>query len=439
MRTILHIDMNSYFASVAQANNTDLQNKPIAVMGKGKGTVVIAASKEAKLFGIKTGTTRSEAIQRFPNIIFVEPDFASYVHTTSIILEIMHSFTPIVEPFSIDEEFLDITNTYEIEKGMHPIDFAKNIKEKLRQKLGDVITCSIGIADNKLMAKFASDLQKPDGLIYLAPDKYITVLDKYPITDICGIGRNLYARLENIGVKTTQDLRKIPFAVLKRDFGNVTGRFLYNASRGKDFHKVDPLKYYTNPKSVSHAETFIDKKSGLVLKSTIYKLCEKVSLKLRRKNLYTKNISLYIKDQNFSGSGFSEKLLYHTNNTLEIFNSIIKFVPENFVSKFICIYATNLSAYKSSDMFGETDKKDKLQRFIDKINYKHGHFTILPASINLDEVKSGQNIEIPFSGFEQDAKTGTEYNSDLQRFDQLDTLLRKDIKITKQRIRENET
>lgn len=419
--------MNCYFASVSQHYDSTLQNRPIAVMGKGKGTVVIAASKEAKKYGIKTGTNKIEALKLYPEIIFVEPNFAAYVHTTSIILNIFKLFTPLVEPFSIDEAFLDVTDTYEILNGKHPIELAQDIKTEMRKQLGNIITCSVGIADNKLMAKYASDLQKPDGLIYLTPDIYTEVLDQHPLSDICGIGFRINKRLEIMGIKTVQELRKTKFQLLENEFGHVTGRFLYLASRGKSYGEVDPTKYFVDPKSVSHGETFTENKSGQDLYSDIYKLCEKVSLRLRKKEMYCKSISVYIKNHKFEGDHIYIELPFHTNNTIEIFNAIVKRIPYNFVSRFICIAAINLSRYKEKDIFNENEKNTYLQYAIDKINEKFGHFTILPASIKPPEKTMENNVDIPFSGFDTDAKTGMD----------LTTLLRKDMDIIKHKILHN--
>ena len=306
-RVIMHIDMNSYFASVAQQYDKLLRNKPIAVMGKGKGTVVIAASKEAKRFGIKTGTNKDEAIKLYPDIVFVSPDFGKYVITTGKILEVFNEFTPSIEPFSIDEAFLDITDTHLI-KHLSPIEIGYRIKRRIVEEVGEVMTCSVGIATNKLMAKFASDLQKPDGLIYLKPHQYISVLDKYPLVDICGIGRQTIAHLERMNIYTIKDLRSINYTILKSEFGPMNGRFLYHAARGQDYSKVDPKAFYEDPKSLSHSETFTENKSGDKLNSDIYKLCEKVSLRLRKKGLFCKCVHLYIKDTQFNTYEYKQNL-----------------------------------------------------------------------------------------------------------------------------------
>lgn len=426
-RVIFHIDMNCYFASVSQQDTPELRGKPVAVMGKGKGTVVIAASKEAKKVGIKTGTTKREAILLYPNIICVEPNFAAYIRTTGVILEVLNEFSPVIEPFSIDEAFLDLTDTYYVKLGLHPTEIAQKIKLRLREKLGDIITCSIGIADNKLMAKFGSDLQKPDGLVYLTPKQYIEVLDKAELSDICGIGSNIVRHLSNLRINTMRDLRETQYSKLRKEFGRVTGRFLYLASRGLDYRKVDPTKYLSTPKSVSNGETFTENKYGEDLLSDIYKLCEKVSLRLRKKELYTKVVIIHIKDNNFKSYEYSVKLHEFTNNTQNIFNALASNISPYFISRYVCVYAHELSNIRIMDIFSNSDKQDKLQKAIDKVNEKYGRFTILPSSVHRPDDLGENNVDIPFSGFDQDAKTGID----------LTTILRKDMNILKHRIQGN--
>ena len=415
-RVIFHIDMNSYFASVAQHFDTELRNRPVAVMGKGKGTVVIAASKEAKKYGIKTGTHKYDAVKMCPDIVFVPPAFDKYVQTTAIILQVFHEFTPLVEPFSIDEAFLEMTNTYWICMGMHPVDVAYMIKKRMRERLGDVITCSVGIADNKLMAKFGSDLKKPDGIVFLTPDRYMDVLDHSNLQEICGIGRRTFAHLERLGIKNFRQLRDMSYIKLKKEFGPVQGKFLHLAAHGENHSRVNPSAFFNDPKSVSHAETFTENWSGVDLMSKIYKLCEKVSLRLRTKELYAGCVHIYIKDHNFKGVSFEQKLAHPTNNTIEIFHALSQHISQNFVSRFVCIWSHDLVRERIADLFDETLKYDRLQMSLDRINTKYGHFSILPASIK-KPTDLDNPVDIPFSGLDNDAKTGKDLTTLLRQRD----------------------
>src|SRR6185369_12606815 len=165
-RTILHLDMNAFFASVEQQSNPELRGKPIAVIGTGR-TVVTTASYEARAFGVKTGMNTWQAKQACPQVIFVVGNNRKYTHTSAQIVKIMLEYTPLVEVFSIDEAFLDVTGSIAMFDSAERIAYL--IKSRIRQRLG--LTCSVGIAPNKLLAKLASEMKKPDGLTIIEPNK----------------------------------------------------------------------------------------------------------------------------------------------------------------------------------------------------------------------------------------------------------------------------
>src|SRR5512135_2899917 len=183
-RIILHIDMNAFFASVEQQCNPALRGKAIAVIGAAKRTVITTCSYEARAWGVKTGMTVHEGRQKCPGLIFVVGDNRKYTWTSAQIVRIFLDYTPLVEVFSIDEAFLDVTGSLRIFGSAERIAYL--IKARIRHHFG--LTCSIGIAPNKLLAKLASDMQKPDGLTVIRPDEVARVLDRVPVKDLCGVG-----------------------------------------------------------------------------------------------------------------------------------------------------------------------------------------------------------------------------------------------------------
>src|SRR5512140_889087 len=185
-RTIMHIDMNACFASVEQQANPELRGKPIAVIGRGR-TVVTTASYEARAFGVKTGMNTWQARQACPQVIFVIGDNRKYTHTSAEIMEMIHDYTPLVEVFSIDEAWLDVTHSLSLFGSAENI--AHLLKARIRHRFG--ITCSIGIAPNKLLAKLASEMKKPDGLTIIPPAEVSRILEQMPVKELCGIGRKL--------------------------------------------------------------------------------------------------------------------------------------------------------------------------------------------------------------------------------------------------------
>ena len=185
MSTVLHVDINAFFAAVEQQCHPTLRGKPIFICGNPKTrTVVAACSYEAKAFGVKSGMSVGEALQLCPHAILVEGNPSKYIHTAIRIFAIIKEYSPQMEIFSIDEAFLDVTNTQHLFGG--PVEIAKAIKRRIKEEFG--LTCSIGIAPNKLLAKLASDMQKPDGLVEIKPDDVEATLRDLPVSELCGIG-----------------------------------------------------------------------------------------------------------------------------------------------------------------------------------------------------------------------------------------------------------
>src|SRR3989344_3975778 len=247
MRTILHIDFNSYFASVEQQANPRLRGKPVGVTGgdRMKRTVLGAASVEAKKFGVKTGMQIWEARKLYPNIILVQGDSDKYLEVTKRFLGILKDYSPYLEVFSIDECFLEVTGNR-----LQVTAIAKNIKKRIKKEIGEWITCSIGISYNKLMAKLAGSLQKPDGLVIIPNQKEaIKILDKIELDEICGIGPRIKKRLNNMGIFDFSSLRKAPLPALLASFKSY-GQFLYDASRGIDHSSVIPFYEQEEVKSI---------------------------------------------------------------------------------------------------------------------------------------------------------------------------------------------
>ena len=218
-RAIMHIDMDAFFASVEQRCNPRLRGRAIAVTGSAKRTVVTTASYEARRYGVKTGMNRYEAARVCPGLIFVVGNNRKYIDTSIRILDILKDFSPKIEPYSIDEEFVEMTGS-----GLlfgSPRDTARVIKERIMRELG--LTCSVGIAPNKLLAKLASHMEKPDGLVVIGGDDIPGILEKLPVGEVWGIGRRLTAHLKEMGVERCGQLGRYPVSRLRRRFGIIGG------------------------------------------------------------------------------------------------------------------------------------------------------------------------------------------------------------------------
>ncbi len=266
-REILHIDMDAFFASVEQRTFPFLRNKPIAVCGSPAGrSVVASASYEAKARGVKSGMNLSAAKKCCPDLLLVQCNPAKYNDTAERIISILIQFTDLVEVFSIDEAFLDVTYTLHLFGSSEAI--ARQIKEAIYQELG--LTCSIGIAPNKLLAKYASDHCKPNGLLRINSADIPKLLEHLPVTKLCGIGERLALRLRQLGITTCGDLAKCPTAILVQHFGQ-NGIKLKNMGLGYDPSPVRSVAngFKSTAKSVGHSRTLDSDTNDLDRKSVV--------------------------------------------------------------------------------------------------------------------------------------------------------------------------
>jgi DNA polymerase-4 len=235
IRKILHIDMDAFYASVEQRDNPELLGKPIAVGGNRERGVVAAASYEARKYGVKSAMASSIAFQKCPHLIFVKPRFEAYKEASKQIREVFDEYTHLVEPLSLDEAYLDVTeNNFDIEFAM---DVAKEIKEKIKAKTG--LTASAGISYNKFLAKIASDYNKPDGFYVITPSMADDFIEKLPIERFFGVGKVTAKKMHLKGIFRGKDLKKKTEIQLTRWFGK-SGKYYYNIVRGVDNRIVNP-------------------------------------------------------------------------------------------------------------------------------------------------------------------------------------------------------
>lgn len=252
-RIILHVDLNSFFATAEQQTNPRLRGRPVGVIKAPGRTVIIAASVAAKRFGVKTGSNVFEARRFCPSLILVPADFAKYEKMTYRFIRICQTYSPLCEVFSLDECFIDVTETAHLFGGVLAI--AARIKARLRQEVGDYMACSVGISHNRLLAKLASGQIKPDGLFIINRDNVIEVLDRSDLMDICGVGFALNRHLRALGIDSFPKLRATPLTFLRERFGPYWSCHLYNIARGIDDSPVVASSDLPDAKSVSRTYT----------------------------------------------------------------------------------------------------------------------------------------------------------------------------------------
>jgi len=387
-RIIMHIDMNAFFASIEQQNNPDLRGKPIAVIGSAKRTVITTSSYEARAFGVRTGMNTWEARQKCPHIIFVVGDNRKYTWTSRGIVKLMLQYTPLVEVFSIDEAFLDVTGSTGLFGSAERIAYL--LKAEIRHHFG--ITCSIGIAPNKLLAKLASDMKKPDGLTVIRPENVADVLEKIPAGDLCGIGRKTARQLALYGISTCGDLGRFPVGILRKRFG-IIGEQLSRMGRGMDDSPVIPAEHAEEVKSVGHSMTLErDIEDRQEILRFLLQLSEMVGRRARRYKVWGKTVTLSIRYADFdTWTGRQETLGDFINLSEDIYRATVAILDTLTLLQPVRLLGVRLSNLRHASsqlpLFPEERKKAVLADAMDEVNDRYGNFSVTFASL-LDNEKA---------------------------------------------------
>jgi DNA polymerase-4 len=292
IRKIVHIDMDAFYASVEQRDNPELRGKPVIVAWKGNRSVVCAASYEARKFGVRSAMPAARAERLCPDAVFIAPDFARYRSVSRLTREIFKRHTDLVEPLSLDEAYLDVT---ENKSGLPTATrVASTIREQIRKELN--LTASAGVAPNKFLANLASDWRKPDGLFVIQPEEVDRFLLTLPVGRLPGVGKVTGDTLEQLGVKTVKELRDVGIAVLENNFGR-HGLRLYELARGIDNNQVVPNR---PAKSISAEDTFEHDVLLADTESVIRRLAEKVWMASRKESRIPRTVVLKLKTADFT-------------------------------------------------------------------------------------------------------------------------------------------
>jgi DNA polymerase-4 len=313
--TILHVDMDAFFASVAERDNPELKGKAV-VIGMGARGVVSAANYEARKFGIHSAMPVGRARRLAPHAIFLPVDMARYQEVSGHVMEIFHSFTPWVEPISLDEAFLDVTGSQKLLGTGREIAVA--IRKKVEEQEG--ITCSVGIAPSKFIAKLASANCKPNGMLEITSDRILTFLHPLPIQAMWGVGPKTAEVLERLGLRTIEDIAKLPRATLIRALGEANGASLYELAWGRDYRDVTPEE---PDRSISAAETFAqDLDNPEEILTEFLRLTERATARLRDRDLFAKTISIKVRFADFSTINRSKTLPLPIDSTHDVYEVV---------------------------------------------------------------------------------------------------------------------
>ncbi len=370
-RSILHVDMDAFYASVEQRDNPDLRGKPLVVGGTTNRGVVAAASYEARRFGIRSAMPMRDAFRRCPELLSVRPRMSHYRDVSQQVFEIFRSFTPLVEGLSLDEAFLDVTASTALFGD--PVQIAQAIKERILAETS--LTASVGVACNKLVAKIASDLDKPDGLTVLYPEHYESKLDPLPVAVIPGIGRETLKRLSGTHVVTVRDLRLAEDRVLEPVFGRFT-RKTRDRAAGIDDRPVTP----TRPeKSISAEETYdTDLSRREDMERELLKLTERTTTRLRRAGLAAATVQIKVRQSDFRTFTRQRKVQPPACGTDQVFAVARELLGEWLAGnpgakvRLLGVGGSELQRSAQPDLFATAEHDSAIDRTVDEIRDRFG-------------------------------------------------------------------
>ncbi|MGK7368850.1 MAG: DNA polymerase IV [Candidatus Halalkalibacterium sp. M3_1C_030] len=327
IKKIIHIDMDAFYASVEQRDFPEYRGKPVIVGGSPEGRgVVAAASYEVRKFGVHSAMPAARAIRLCPQAIFVKPRFEVYREVSEQIREIFFQFTDLVEPLSLDEAYLDVTENHINLPSATLI--AKEIRRQIREKTR--LTASAGVAFNKFLAKVASDINKPDGMAVITPDKADAFLESLPIGKFHGIGSATEKKMKSLGIYTGKDLKEWDEIDLVERFGK-TGRYYYRIVRGKDNREV---KAHRIRKSIGKERTFSEDVEELSwIHNFLEELAEKISKSMKKKKMAGKTVTLKVRYDDFETLTRSTSFSHYINRGEDIAETAKSLLEQTEVGK----------------------------------------------------------------------------------------------------------
>jgi DNA polymerase-4 len=379
-RVVLHVDMDAFYASIEQRDDPGLRGRPVVVGGGENRGVVAAASYESRVFGVRSAMPMAEARRRCPDLVRIAPRMAHYQAVSRDIFAVFNEFTPMVEGLSLDEAFLDVTSSRRLFGS--GLSIAEAVKNRILQRIG--LTASVGVAPNKLVAKIASDLDKPDGLVVVTPDRVQEVLDPLPVSVIPGIGKRTLARLGEIGVGTIAELRLAPDHDLEPVFGRFTRKTRERAS-GIDER---PVVASRPEKSISSEQTYeSDLCDRSDMERQLLRLTERTARRLRRAALSAGTVQVKIRQSDFKTFTRQQRLRPPADGTDRIYaiarELLATWLNENPDAsiRLLGVGCSSLAPAGQQDLFagGAASLASDFDRAIDEIRDRFGSDSVARA------------------------------------------------------------
>jgi DNA polymerase-4 len=373
-RAIIHVDMDAFYAAVECLDDPALRGKPVIVGGLGRRGVVATASYEARAHGVHSALPMSRARQLCPQAVFIRPRLPRYREKSAEVFAVFNEFTPLVEGLSLDEAFLDVSGSLKLFGSQQEI--GRQIKARIKRETG--LTASVGMASNKFLAKLASDVQKPDGLVWVDPEQVQAFLDPMPVTRLWGIGKKTAPRLKALGILTIGQLRRTDPSVLRTALGNRCGHFL-RLSRGEDDRDVTPGR---PDKSISHEVTFdqnLQERDDLL--AELQRQAEAVARRLRKKGLMARTVVVKIRDSDFHTVTRSSTMRACSNSTQTLYRmaralflnwrAVHRSTPVRLLGMGVTGIEQSGSGHRAGDL-AENPAEQAIDRVLDSINRRYG-------------------------------------------------------------------
>lgn len=403
-QVIFHVDMNSFYASVEMAHNPRLKGKPVAIAGnpKERRGIVVTSSYEARAHGVKTTMPVWEAKKLCPNLIVIRPNFPLYREKSAKIFKRLADFTPLIEPVSIDEGYMDVTD-----HPTHPITLANEVQQTLLNELD--IPCSIGIGPNKFLAKTASDMKKPLGITILRKRDLSKRLWPLSIEEMYGVGTKTAEKMHEVNIKTIGDLAKADVYTLSHLLG-INGERLIQRANGIDPRQVDPDSIH-DFKSIGNSTTLrYDTVDETRIKKVLAELTERVEERLIRRKLKGKTVQLTIRYKDRQTITRSRKLPKYIQTKDEIYPIILNLLREHWTKKPVRLLGVTMQdlleakhVVEQLDLFTyqERNKEIKMKQTMQKLKEKYGEDTFISLS-NKDEETTDEHEKLYRTSFQKD-------------------------------------
>ena len=386
-KTIIHLDMDAFYPSVEILDNPDLKGKPVIVGGGSKRGVVSSASYEARKYGVHSAQPIAQALKLCPKGIFLPVRMARYKELSDMIFEIFHRFTPLVEPLSIDEAFLDITGTERLLGD--PVSVAKKLKKTVFEETS--LTVSAGVAPSKFIAKIASDMDKPDGLTVVRADEIKSFLDPLPVSKMWGAGKVTIEKLSRYNIKTFSDLRKFPIEILERSFGK-NGMRMHFLAMGIDDRSVE-IEHET--KSIGHEVTFLEDIMDIETSERhLLELAMKTAERMRHNLLKGKTVNLKVKYNDFTQVTRAITHDEYIDDGMLIYSTVRELLKKTETGRRpVRLLGVSVSGLAMDSLSGQLsffsknekkEKSEKLNKAIDSLNDRFGKKSVVPGRLLSD-------------------------------------------------------